>query len=360
MKAYTIFSFTSTMSWDVYPSLKKHPFRGRIYAVTDTRILSYDKILTITDRHSKNILKTVENSCFDITAMNENYLVISKHELFDYFWHVEVYDHMNYEIPIHTMVLRRKIYPKQFSLYGHFLGIITLNTIYQVHLTVVNLQNGTTVFESCQRKHDGLENETFLFLHAPPRMEIQDQLIVCSYGSDICSILCKNTGNVLQKIQFPGVVLYLVMKDRRFVVLSASNQNYLLTIFDIDHQTKKTRHLNDLFPCKNFMDMSSTLFVYGNAKGELFFYDFIMSTWYTYNLQCSCSALCIREDSVFVTLQKTSEIIELHLDRIPTRLLYLTVFKHVFGRFDENYDLKHYLLEFIGTPLYRGQVQQRA
>ena len=191
-------------------------------------------------------------------------------------------------------------------------------------------------------------------------MEIQNHLIVCSFGSDTCSILCKNTGNLLQKILFPGVVLYLVMKDKRFAVLSTSNQNYLLTIFDIEHQTRKIRELNDLFPCKNFMDMSSTFFVYGNRKGELLFYDFTMSAWYSHNLHRSCSALCVNEDSVFITLQKTSEIVELHLCRIPTRLLYLTVFKHVFGKFEENYDLKHYLLEFIGPPLYHGQLQQLA
>ena len=350
------------MSWDVFASSISHGIGTKIYAMTDDKLLLLDENgVVLLDRKTSTNLYRVSNLGIPTSRMNENYLIHLKHELFEPYWCIEIFRHGEYEKFYERIVHRKKIYRNQFSLSGHLLGLVTMNTSYSVYFSVIDLRNGVSVHDCCERKFVNTRTP-FFFFYSTPIIYVYNDLVAQTCGSDHCSLYCLSSNLLIDRIYFSGIILQLVMNDKYLAVLVTKGNTYQLIIQFLCSPIRTLYNLRtESFPQKGVIGISEKLFAFVDRQGCLVIFDFRVETWYNYNLNFPCTTIAVLHDSVYTSIVKSTvcEIVEIQFSMIPTRQYYLAVYKGCLGDFHENFDLKRYLLEFIGPPLYRGPLRNK-
>lgn len=347
------------MSWDVFVSLSSLGVPGKLYAITDNILLIKNYTLTVLNRRTLNTIHCEEECGVQHVLMNENYIVYLRHEFFEPYWCIEIFRHNEYKTLFRRIVHRKKIYPQQFSLDGHLLGIVTMNTLYAVYYTVMDIRNGESVHYHCERKITNARTP-FFYLYAPPLIFVHNDLVAQTFGTNQCTLYRLSSASLVKRIHFPGIILHLTMSDGHLAVLVARGNAFRIIIQNLE-TGKRTHYFlpSEVSPQRAMMHSSSLLFVFATKQGLLIVFDFRVGAWYQHDLNCACHKIVVQHNMVYLSIKKNNfwKVMEISFTMMSTRDFYLFVFKGFLGNIDENYDLKRYLLEFIGPPVYRGPIK---
>ncbi|MAI13852.1 MAG: hypothetical protein CMM15_07530 [Rhodospirillaceae bacterium] len=347
------------MSWDVFVSLSSLGVFGKLYAITDNKLLIMNHTLTLLHRRTLNTVHCEQEFGIQHVLMNENYIVYLKHEMFEPYWCIEIFRHGEYKTLFRRIVHRKKIYPQQFSLDGHLLGLVTMNTLYAVYYTVMDIRNGESVHYCCERKMTNIRTP-FFYLYAPPLIFVYNDLVVQTFGTNQCTLYRLSSSTLYKRIHFPGVILQLTMNDKNLVVLIVRGNAFRIVIQNLE-TGKRTHYFlpSESSPQKGMIKSSSMLLVFATKEGLFIVFDFRVGAWYRYDLNCTCHTIVVQNNMVYLSVRENNfwKVMEISFTMIPTRELFLFVYKGILGNVDENYDLKRYLLEFIGPPVYRGPIK---